>query len=339
GPIIGITLVLMSVFLPAAFLPGLTGRMYAQFALVIAATALLSAINAATLKPTQSAMWLRRAVPPEGRNVFYRAFHRVYDRIERWYAGLIAGMVARSALMAAVALALIAATGYWFSRVPTGFLPIEDQGLHDRARAIARWRLARAHAADLGQGVRNRAQNAGRRARGQHRRGVGARQQRDAVERRRVLYHTQGLERARQRRRPDVAVQQPQRRARRHPGSGYPGHAAAADPGRRQRRRLHHAGRAARRQLRHGQAAERHQRDRCQRQDAVGAAAGAGLVPLQRSAIPARGRPGEDRGAPGSPRPGVRRARGLSRIDLRQPVQPIRPGVPGLCAGRLAVPP
>src|SRR5262245_24070175 len=91
GPIIGITLVLMSVFLPAAFLPGLTGRMYAQFALVIAATALLSAINALTLKPTQSAMWLRPAVPPERRNVFYRAFNRVYDRIERWYAGLIAG--------------------------------------------------------------------------------------------------------------------------------------------------------------------------------------------------------------------------------------------------------
>src|SRR5262249_51485923 len=127
GPIIGITLVLMSVFLPAAFLPGLTGRMYAQFALVIAATALLSAINAATLKPTQSAMG-RPAVPLERRNVFYRAFNRVYDRIERWYAALIAGMVARSVLMAAVALALIAATGYWFSRVPTGFLPIEDQG-------------------------------------------------------------------------------------------------------------------------------------------------------------------------------------------------------------------
>jgi multidrug efflux pump subunit AcrB len=54
APIVGITLVLMSVFLPAAFLPGLTGRMYAQFALVIAATALLSAVNAVTLKPTQS---------------------------------------------------------------------------------------------------------------------------------------------------------------------------------------------------------------------------------------------------------------------------------------------
>src|SRR6266436_2593007 len=60
GPIVGITLVLMSVFLPAAFIPGLTGKMFAQFALVIAATALLSAVNAATLKPTQCALWLRR---------------------------------------------------------------------------------------------------------------------------------------------------------------------------------------------------------------------------------------------------------------------------------------
>src|ERR1700741_3654565 len=76
GPIIGITLVLMSVFLPAAFLPGLTGRIYAQFALVIAATALISAVNAATLKPTQSAMWLRPAIPPERRNIFYRGFNR-----------------------------------------------------------------------------------------------------------------------------------------------------------------------------------------------------------------------------------------------------------------------
>jgi hydrophobic/amphiphilic exporter-1 (mainly G- bacteria), HAE1 family len=101
GPIIGITLVLMSVFLPAAFIPGLTGQMFAQFALVIAATALLSAINAATLKPTQCAMWLRPAVKPERRNVFYRGFNRVYDRIERWYASLIARMVSRSALMVA----------------------------------------------------------------------------------------------------------------------------------------------------------------------------------------------------------------------------------------------
>ena len=87
APIIGITLVLMAVFLPAAFLPGLTGQMYAQFALVIAATALISAINAATLKPTQCALWLRPPVPPEQRNFFYRGFNAVYDRLERGYAG------------------------------------------------------------------------------------------------------------------------------------------------------------------------------------------------------------------------------------------------------------
>jgi HAE1 family hydrophobic/amphiphilic exporter-1 len=128
GPIIGITLVLMAVFLPAAFLPGLTGRMYAQFALVIAATALLSAINAATLKPTQCALWLRRPVPPEQRNVFFRTFNAVYERLEHRYAALIRRMVDASGISALVALAIIALAAYGFTRVPTGFLPVEDQG-------------------------------------------------------------------------------------------------------------------------------------------------------------------------------------------------------------------
>jgi hydrophobic/amphiphilic exporter-1 (mainly G- bacteria), HAE1 family len=128
GPIIGITLVLMSVFLPAAFLPGLTGRMYAQFALVIAATALLSAVNAVTLKPTQSAMWLRPPVPPERRNAFYRGFNAVYDRVAARYAGLIHHMVEHAGLMMIVALAIIGVAVWGLARVPTGFLPIEDQG-------------------------------------------------------------------------------------------------------------------------------------------------------------------------------------------------------------------
>jgi HAE1 family hydrophobic/amphiphilic exporter-1 len=128
GPIVGITLVLMSVFLPAAFLPGLTGRMYAQFALVIAATALLSAVNAVTLKPTQSAMWLRRPVPPEKRNAFYRGFNALYGRLENGYARLIGRMVGYSGLMALIALAITAASLYGFTRIPTGFLPVEDQG-------------------------------------------------------------------------------------------------------------------------------------------------------------------------------------------------------------------
>ncbi len=128
GPIIGITLVLMAVFLPASFLPGLTGQMYAQFALVIAATALISAINAATLKPTQCALWLRRPVPPEQRNAFYRGFNAVYQRIENWYASVIERMVHHAIPMFIIAMAIIGAAVYGMTRVATGFLPVEDQG-------------------------------------------------------------------------------------------------------------------------------------------------------------------------------------------------------------------
>ncbi|MGX9080545.1 efflux RND transporter permease subunit, partial [Klebsiella pneumoniae] len=63
GPIIAIVLVLCAVFVPVGFLGGLAGQMYKQFALVIAATALISAINALTLKPTQCALWLRPVTP------------------------------------------------------------------------------------------------------------------------------------------------------------------------------------------------------------------------------------------------------------------------------------
>jgi len=119
---------LISVFLPAAFLPGLTGRMYSQFALVIAATALLSAINAATLKPTQCALWLRRPAPPEQRNFFYRGFNAVYNRLEGGYARLIGWLVAHANLSVIAALIVIGVGGYGLSRVPTGFIPIEDQG-------------------------------------------------------------------------------------------------------------------------------------------------------------------------------------------------------------------
>lgn len=128
APIIGITLALMAVFLPAAFLPGLTGKIYAQFALVIAATAMISAINAATLKPTQCALWLRRPVPLEQRNFFYRGFNAVYQRMENGYVRLIGAMVRHSAVVAAIALIIIGAAGYGMSRVATGFIPIEDQG-------------------------------------------------------------------------------------------------------------------------------------------------------------------------------------------------------------------
>jgi HAE1 family hydrophobic/amphiphilic exporter-1 len=132
GPIIGITLVLMAVFLPSAFVPGLSGQMFAQFALVIAVTALISAVNAATLKPTQCALWLRPPKPVEQRNVFSRwfahGFERVYGGMENAYARLIGRMVRLSGLMVVIGL-LLAGAGIWgITRLPTGFIPPEDQG-------------------------------------------------------------------------------------------------------------------------------------------------------------------------------------------------------------------
>jgi HAE1 family hydrophobic/amphiphilic exporter-1 len=80
------------------------------------------------LKPTQSALWLRPAVPLERRNFFYRGFNAGYSRLERAYAGLITRMTRRSGLMLVLAIAIIVVSFYGFTRVPTGFLPIEDQG-------------------------------------------------------------------------------------------------------------------------------------------------------------------------------------------------------------------
>jgi HAE1 family hydrophobic/amphiphilic exporter-1 len=128
GPIVGITLVLMSVFIPASLTPGLTGQMYAQFALVIAATALISAMNAATLTPTQCALFLRVPKPPEQRNFLARGFNHVYDGLARWYGGIIRHMTNHAGLSAIVALIMICGALWGIARLPTGFLPIEDQG-------------------------------------------------------------------------------------------------------------------------------------------------------------------------------------------------------------------
>src|SRR5437868_4251015 len=128
GPIIGITLVLMSVFIPPAFMPGITGQMYRQFALVIAATALISAVNAVSLKPTQCALWLRAADPNRRRNIFFRGFNAGYDRLERLYLRVIGGIVRRSRVMVLLALVLVAFGLWGLSRIPSGFIPAEDQG-------------------------------------------------------------------------------------------------------------------------------------------------------------------------------------------------------------------
>jgi hydrophobic/amphiphilic exporter-1 (mainly G- bacteria), HAE1 family len=126
GPVIGITLVLMAVFLPSAFLGGITGQLYRQFALTIAITAAISAVNALTLKPAQCAAWLRHS--PERRNAFFRAFNNVYAKAERTYIRLVSWMVRRPSAMMATFGVLIAVTLWSFTSLPTGFLPTEDQG-------------------------------------------------------------------------------------------------------------------------------------------------------------------------------------------------------------------
>jgi HAE1 family hydrophobic/amphiphilic exporter-1 len=127
GPVMGITLALVAVFLPAAFLPGITGQIFRQFALVIAATAVISALNALTLKPVQCATWLR----PRGDkrpNWFYRGFNRAFERVTRVYVGVVARMVKHTVLMIVLFALIVGATAWGFIREPTGFLPTEDQG-------------------------------------------------------------------------------------------------------------------------------------------------------------------------------------------------------------------
>ncbi|HVN38409.1 MAG TPA: multidrug efflux RND transporter permease subunit [Myxococcota bacterium] len=126
APIMGITAVLMSVFIPAVFLGGITGQLYRQFALTIAVTAAISALNAVTLKPAQCAAWLRAGSGYH--NAFFRGFNRIYARTEAVYVGTVARLLQRPHAAVAAFAALLGATLWWYFSLPTSFLPVEDQG-------------------------------------------------------------------------------------------------------------------------------------------------------------------------------------------------------------------
>ncbi len=128
GPIIGITLVLMAVFIPAGFIPGLTGSMYAQFALVIAATAFISAINAVSLKPTQCAMWLKPIPKDKPKHFVFRAFDKFYQPLEQRYIHRMEHLIHHSGKTCLVGAGLVLLAIIGLTRIPTGFVPIEDQG-------------------------------------------------------------------------------------------------------------------------------------------------------------------------------------------------------------------
>jgi hydrophobic/amphiphilic exporter-1 (mainly G- bacteria), HAE1 family len=128
GPVLGITLVLTSVFLPASFLPGITGQMFRQFALVIAATAIISAVNALTLKPTQCALYLRPVAKDRQVNWFYRGFNRGYAALEGRYVAIVAWMAHRPRAMAALFFGVVGIAVVAFTIYPSTLVPLEDQG-------------------------------------------------------------------------------------------------------------------------------------------------------------------------------------------------------------------
>ncbi len=126
GPIVSTTLVLIAVFLPVAFLPGITGQLYRQFAITITAAVTISAINALTLSPALCAAFLR---PPGQARGPFRYFNRALDKTRNGYSS-INGLLARRSIIAGLIILVFAGLSAWmFARTPTAFIPTEDQGV------------------------------------------------------------------------------------------------------------------------------------------------------------------------------------------------------------------
>ena len=129
GPVIGIALVLSAVFIPTAFLPGITGRLYQQFALTIAISVIFSAFNALSLSPALSAMLLRPRKKTRGPlGWFYDRFNRVFGSATHGYVNWSRLAIRKAVLSFALLAVLAVGAGLFGSRLPSGFLPEEDQG-------------------------------------------------------------------------------------------------------------------------------------------------------------------------------------------------------------------
>ena len=126
GPVVATTLVLLAVFVPAAFLPGITGQLYRQFALTISVSTVFSSINALTMSPALAALVLRP--PKEKKNAFFRGFDAIFRKTENGYMAVVKPLLRRTAMMMMLAGVIVGLTGWQFSSLPTGFLPTEDQG-------------------------------------------------------------------------------------------------------------------------------------------------------------------------------------------------------------------
>src|SRR3989449_292470 len=126
NPIIAIAAVLVAVFVPLAFISGLSGEFYRQFAVTIAISTVISAINSLTLSPALAALLLK---PHDGRpkNWLFRGFHALFGRGTRAYGTSLGGVLSRKGLMVGIYAVLIGATVLLFDKVPDGFVPTQDK--------------------------------------------------------------------------------------------------------------------------------------------------------------------------------------------------------------------
>lgn len=126
GPIVATTLVLMAVFIPVTFMPGITGELYRQFALTISMAVVISSINALTLSPALCALLLKpNSAEPKG---VLKHFSKAVDKTRNGYVAIVTKMIKRYRMSMLVFLGFTIATAYLFANTPTGFLPIEDRG-------------------------------------------------------------------------------------------------------------------------------------------------------------------------------------------------------------------
>src|ERR1700736_2800251 len=129
GPVIGIALVLSAVFIPTAFIPGITGRLYQQFAVTIAISVILSAFNALTLSPALAALMLKPKQESHGLlRRFFDWFNRVFGSATDRYIALSGALIRKSGIALVMLVIFGVAAGFFSSRVPSSFLPDEDQG-------------------------------------------------------------------------------------------------------------------------------------------------------------------------------------------------------------------
>lgn len=129
GPLIATALILSSVFVPTVFLPGITGGLYQQFALTISISVIISTFNAMSLSPALGAMLLRPRTEVKGPlGAFYRGFNRVFDASRGGYLGVCSFLLRKSFVAAFLLLGMVALSGLFGSKLPTSFVPEEDNG-------------------------------------------------------------------------------------------------------------------------------------------------------------------------------------------------------------------